>query len=265
MHEATSIDAFVANWVGKYVVGKTYLVWSFSASFGGTVFWGRPDVEDLAQLARLYALPHRDDQPWFDLVTDGSRLEWVPPDAFARFLPLAKMVLETHERRLRRHALLVPVGVSGAVVAGVLPIVGGAHEWKVFSDAPPAFAWLDRPDAAEAQVELDALIARTHKLSPALRAVREYLITHLRASAEEVARAHGFSTRSLQRELAAAGTTLRHEIDEARVRVASDLINSTELKLEAIARQIGLSSTPSLNELFRRTIGTAPGQLRQRT
>jgi AraC-like DNA-binding protein len=261
----TSIETFVEDWCGRYVVGRHYLVWCHSATLGGTTFWGRPDVRDVEELARLYHLdPARTQQP-FDTISDASRLDDVANEVFMRFLPVMRATFGGYQATWRKHALIVAPGVLGALAAGAFPLGGAAHVWRVFVDAASAFAWLERDDAALAQRKYEQIMADHTSMPPALRNLRTVLGRRFAdATLEAVAHELGTSARSLQRELAAAGTTFRREHDEARFRVASELVRHTDVKLEAVASQVGLSSISKLNDIFRRVAQLTPRELRAR-
>jgi AraC-like DNA-binding protein len=262
---APSIEAMAADWVGHYYVGRTFLVWSWSATLGGTVFWGTPAVDDALGIAGTFAAIGEPHDPPYDLISDASRLESVAPEALAAFVPAVRRSLERNEHRIRRHGVVGPDGIWGVVVAGVVPFISGSHPWKLFADPGAAYAWVEHADAGAAMAEVEAIVERERAQPPAIRALRGYLAGELApATLDRAARALATSSRSLQRELARGGTTFQRELDHARVRTAVDLVNLSELKLEAIAAHVGLSSLPKLNDVFRRVLGVTPGQLRAR-
>jgi AraC family transcriptional regulator, transcriptional activator FtrA len=78
-------------------------------------------------------------------------------------------------------------------------------------------------------------------------------------STAEVARALGLSQRTLQRQLEHAGTSYREERDRYLSIRIEELLAGTELDLDAIAAEVGLSSASHLVAHFRATHGTTPG------
>jgi AraC-like DNA-binding protein len=76
------------------------------------------------------------------------------------------------------------------------------------------------------------------------------------------ARALGRSTRSLQRELRAAGTSFRAELARARADVAAELLADSELKLETVAARAGFTSPSHFSRFFRRRTGRPPSRSR---
>jgi transcriptional regulator GlxA family with amidase domain len=69
-------------------------------------------------------------------------------------------------------------------------------------------------------------------------------------------------TRTLQRHLSAAGTSFRAEVESARLRAAEELLASTNLKVAAIAAEVGCASPQHFSALFRRARGMSPQQFR---
>jgi len=72
--------------------------------------------------------------------------------------------------------------------------------------------------------------------------------------------------RSLQRSLRGAGTSFRAVVDEHRIAEACRLLDQTDLKVEAIGREVGFQSLSGFVRSFRRSVGCSPherrGQLR---
>jgi AraC-like DNA-binding protein len=68
----------------------------------------------------------------------------------------------------------------------------------------------------------------------------------------------GRSERSLQRDLATAGTSFRDDVRRARAHAATILLVDTDLKLEAVARKVGYTSMSHFASAFRDVIGELP-------
>jgi AraC-like DNA-binding protein len=260
-----SVESFAADWVGRYVVGRSFVLWCWDASFGGSVFWGVPDLDDVRGIASIYALAGDTGKSPTQLISDASRLESLAPEALTALLPSVRHSAERNDARIRRHGYVVPAGIWGVVVAGVLPFVDADHPWRLFADPAAAYTYVEHADAAAARDEVEAIVEAARAQPPAIRALRGFLGEHLAAATLGAsAQALAMSPRALQRELARGGTSFQHELDQARVRAAIDLVNLTDEKLEAIAAQVGLSSVSKLNDVFRRVTRVTPGQLRAR-
>jgi AraC-like DNA-binding protein len=147
---------------------------------------------------------------------------------------------------LRRMAVLI----DEATHVGLYELRPPAFEWRSFASYDEVARWLDRPEPQPAPSPVSELRARLRK-DPC-------------ASLAELARALCTSTRTLQRALADAGTTLSLERDRVRVAKVVELLRDPHAKLEAIALEIGCSDRRSLNRLFRRVTGESPAQLRAR-
>ena len=63
---------------------------------------------------------------------------------------------------------------------------------------------------------------------------------------------------------ATAGRTVGEAIRSTRLNRAKTLLETTDLPLDAIARQLGMNAGSYLNEFFRRWTGTTPGKYRQK-
>ena len=59
------------------------------------------------------------------------------------------------------------------------------------------------------------------------------------------------------------GTTPLQWITQERIRAAQELLEVSDLSIEAIGRKVGYSSATQLREHFRRSVGTSPSQYRE--
>ncbi|WHT15697.1 helix-turn-helix domain-containing protein [Crossiella sp. CA-258035] len=81
---------------------------------------------------------------------------------------------------------------------------------------------------------------------------------------ESLAARAGLSTRTLARRFAEQlGTSPGQWLLARRLAVAQDLLESSDLPLEAIARRVGLSSATNLRRRFASALGTTPGAYRR--
>jgi len=82
------------------------------------------------------------------------------------------------------------------------------------------------------------------------------------ASIEMIARALGVSTRTLQRTLAAEGTTFRRVCDEVAAVVARRHLEERKLSIAEVALLLGFDDVSAFSRAFRRWTGTSPARFR---
>ncbi|WP_250563695.1 GlxA family transcriptional regulator [Sphaerisporangium fuscum] len=81
---------------------------------------------------------------------------------------------------------------------------------------------------------------------------------------ESMAAHAGLSTRTLARRFAdQLGTSPGQWLLAQRIATARDLLESSDLSLDAVARRVGLSSATNLRRRFLSTVGTTPGAYRR--
>ncbi len=94
--------------------------------------------------------------------------------------------------------------------------------------------------------------------------VRQQLLGRLGlvASVEDMARALAMAPRSLRRKLEEEGTSYRNLVENERKQMATQLLSSTDMKLDEMALQLGYTDTASFTRAFRRWMGCSPGSFR---
>ena len=81
-------------------------------------------------------------------------------------------------------------------------------------------------------------------------------------SAKNVAQCLGISTRSLQRRLAAQGTSFSSLLEQSRTERARELLENTNMTHQNIARVLGYRHQTDFSRAFRRVCGITPRQFR---
>jgi AraC-like DNA-binding protein len=121
--------------------------------------------------------------------------------------------------------------------------------------------WRGRPTASS---DLD-VIAQWREGGPATRfsdVVQQVLdaltVSDLRPSVRSTAEAMGVSVRTLQRWLAADGTSFEGLIGTSRLSVARRLLARTDAKVIEIALELGYSDHAHFTRAFRRWTGVSP-------
>jgi AraC-like DNA-binding protein len=254
--------SFLRAPVGRWMVAGCSLVWVHSPTLGGSICWGRQTAEETQAVMRLFdGFPQM--AHGFDLILDGSLMDAVDPGTLAVFLDWTRKNLDEVVPRLRRYVGVVPPGMIGFVLAGIAPIVGKLWPFKVTQDLRSACRLL-LPDGGDAlHDELAQLVSQARHMPPVLARLRQLLIAHRgQLSVGRAAQALGRSPRSLQRALQDAGRSYREEQQEARFKVAEELLAGSE-KIASVASRVGLGEA-ALTALVRARTGLTPGELRDR-
>jgi AraC-like DNA-binding protein len=261
MRPAASVEQFVGDPLRRYFAGSGFLVWCGAPDLCGTVLWGRPGDSAIRCMVRLWEFDRR--LARYDVVTDAARLEGIDPEGFKVLLDYVQARMEDYNTRVNRVAIVYPGGVDGASVAGFTPLVGPRYDWRVFGEARQGFGWLAHPAGEELHAEVNALVLSLMGLPPSLWRLRQHLALSLTtATVARAAQALSVSVRTLQRDLHGAGTSFRDELARARLDAARRLLGETDLKLDEIARKVGLSSNAHLAALCRRLDGRSPKDIR---
>lgn len=197
-------------------------------------------------------------------IIDFRHLRAVGADSFEL---LSHFILESAPRLgalLTRQWLVRPQGMMGELIAHHYAMLRPPYEVRVTTDLSEALA-----DAAPEQDAFATELARLEALArtggPQLLALRRYL-AEVRAETDLAtsARALGVSTRTLQRQLRALGTSFVRELRRARLERAKALLLGTDLKLTSVALEAGFPSVQQLCVAFRDAEGCSPGRFRQR-
>lgn len=265
MRPAEGLDDYLRDPIGRYLTGEGYLHWYASADLCGFLLWGRPGEAQVRRLVEVLDVELPPAAPHMALV-DASRLEATDPSAFA---VLVKYMQEREQRfgqSVLRQALVRPEGVVGAIVGGFYSLLTGAYASRAFKDAPSALAWLSVPETTAAPLlsRLGELAAEAMGQSPLLRELHQVLRVRLvDANLGDVAREMGMSERTLQRRLKEAGTSFQAELNAVQVRTAQALLLETDMKLTAVAVEVGCASLQHFSSLFRKLVGESPSTWRE--
>ena len=267
MREAESIADFLADPVGRFVAGRSFVTWMQTTRRGGTTHFGVHDAYDEARLTELYVMPeHPALVIPYDVLFDSSALDAFDRSNFALLAGFLEQQVGTLATSARRFAMVKPSGMIGAMFAGVF------HEWieprlpvaSLFADRAEALEWLGLPAGNEERRALDRMFEAV-LATPLLRSLRKLIDADLRdATLATAATTLGTSERSLQRHLAEHGTSFRDELIGARIRAAGALLLHGNEKVEAIAHQLGFQSVSAFISVFGRMVGEPPDAFRKR-
>jgi len=170
---------------------------------------------------------------------------------------------ETFVKRIRVQIGVVSSTVAGVTLAGILPVLGETHDFRVMNDAKAAFEALS-PEGARLFEQVEAAVREAQAVPAELRALRDLLRARKGdVGLDDAARAIGSSSRSLQRTLQQQGTSFRDEVRDARFALASELLVQSDDKVSVIAMRLGLSET-ALTQLVKDKTGRTPAELRRK-
>lgn len=265
MRPAEGLDAYLRDPLGRYLTGEGFLHWYASADLCGFILWGCPGETQVRRLVEVLDVELPPAAPHVSLV-DASRLEATDPSAFTVLV----RYMQEHEARfgqsVQRQALVRPEGVVGAIVGGFYSLLTGAYANRAFKEAPDALTWLGVPEATAAPLlgRLGELVAEATGQSPLLRELHQVLRGRLvEANLGDVSRVMGMSERTLQRRLKEAGTSFQAELNAVQVRTAQALLRETDMKLTAVAVEVGCASLQHFSSLFRKRVGESPSTWRE--
>ena len=269
MKPAASAAALAADPVGHYWLGNTMIVWCADAETCGTFGWGQTTDADAQELTDALELAfHPALAAGFDVLMENTAVAHVDWNAYARVFAYVRDKLPDWRTKIRKQAVVMPDNPAGAALSGIGPMLGityPLHFAASLDDALAFLGWGAGSAGAAAVAEIAAVAADARAVPATLRRMRTWLEGALeRASIDAAAEALATAPRSLQRELADAGTSFSDELVAARVRVAAQLLIATDDKVEAIARAVGYATASRLAESFRKLLGETPAEYRAR-
>jgi AraC-like DNA-binding protein len=264
VRSADGVDDYLRDPLGRYLVGDGFLHWYASADLCGFILWGRPGEIQARRLVEVLDVERTPNAPHASLV-DARRLESADPSAFSFFVKYMQQRERDFATSVVRQALVRPEGLIGAAVGGFYSLLSPSYPSKAFTDTAEALAWLGIPAgrAAPLLVELNQLVTEATGQSPLLQELHRVLRTRLvDANLADTAREMGMSERTLQRRLKEMGTSFQAELNAVQVRTAQQLLLETDMKLTAVAVEVGCASLQHFSSLFRKLVGESPSTWR---
>jgi AraC-like DNA-binding protein len=260
MQRAADLDAFARAPIGRFVAGNQWLCFSAHRSLWGMVLYGRPDRDDAVALTRAFDVELQPEVPRHAVLVDARALESIDPSAFEVLQSYARENLRRSMEKVERLALVLPPGVSGAVVAGFYGVLGAPCPIECSPTQKEALAWLGEPSLEPRIADALAEIQGAPPLVGALRALlREALAD---PDAARVSAALGLSERTLQRRLSESGTSYQRELTQARLDEAQRRLAEGSDAVTVIAVELGFASSQHFSRLFRRATGMTPSEFR---
>jgi AraC-like DNA-binding protein len=266
MRVTRDVQSWLTDPVGACMLGTTWALWCHSPTLCGSIQWGRPAESELEPLAAsLEFICRAEFDGGVDVLMDNSRVERLDADALMAFGLRIRDRLPEWGRRIRRHAVILPEGLAGVLIAGLLPSLEPPYPFRFVHDPAAAVEFLERPEALEALSEAEHHASLARGRSVIIDRLRTQLSQALaNPNLDQVASALGYSGRSLQRALKQLDTSFSDEVRRARVAAAVELLRATDAKIEAVAVRVGFSSASRMSAAFRVELGVTPSQVRQR-
>lgn len=259
-------DELVADPVGGYVRGRSFVVWVQSPHRLGASHRSPLDLQDQSIANLLVTLPvHAQLAAPYDVFHDLSGVDVFDRSAFDYAWKFLDSWVEMIAARTRRVAIVRPTGMAGAAFTGMF------HDWvqprfarsKLCEDRDDACAWLEIDDRDRR--EIDSVHAELFQ-PELLRQVADVLARDLReATVERLASTLALSIRSLQRRLTELGTSFSDELATARMRAAETLLLDAATKIETVGHEVGFRSAPAFTAMFTRVHGESPRAFRERS
>jgi AraC-like DNA-binding protein len=248
----------------------------FCASPGEGIYalfaWGDLDLADCGELMTVFQAAERFPTPRRQLVV-LRRVRRIAASAMVAFLRHFESD-SVYQKTIACEAVVRPDGVVGLLVEGFYPMVSPGYAGRAFTDLGAAVAWLGAQGPrgrAGMDLHLGPWLDEVTRLERE-RASGDDRLGPLRRliaqrgadlSLREAAQGLGVSARSLQRTLAAAGTSFARERSTTCIGLARDLLMSTDEPVKAIASRLGYRSPARFVEAFRSETGVPPGRWRQ--
>ncbi|MCE9571873.1 MAG: helix-turn-helix transcriptional regulator [Deltaproteobacteria bacterium] len=260
------VRAILAAPIGRCLVTPGFVVWCHAPDLAGVVLWGTPDERALTDMMAACALVHH---PRIvkrrRALIDCSAVEHIDADVLVGFSAQARGWVATWERDVARHAVMIPSGWGGIVMAGALTAAGASHPIRITEDRATAYAFLEHPAAAAAHAAASQIADAVRGGSGLVHRLRVHVARELAtATAASAAQALGMSTRKLQRALARIGTSFSDELRRVRIMQAETLLVHSELKIEAISTRVGFGTASRLSAALRRERHVTASELRAR-
>lgn len=261
MVPAASHGDFAAAPHGRVLTGRTFAYGWPTRALCVTAIWGTPGPEDLAALARLYALELGPPAEPHAAIIDTLRVEAVHAEAFA----VIERYVAAHRQRLAdrvtKLAIVRREGFVGAVASGFFATMEAPYPVRITDDFESALAWTGGP--AWVEPALARWVGAGAALSDLRRDLRRAIEARLPAlDVSRVAADLGLAVRTLQRRLRAERTTYRREQAAVQVAVAQRWLETTDAPITQIAYEVGCSTPQRFSALFKREVGQSPSAWR---
>ncbi|MFT3707150.1 MAG: helix-turn-helix domain-containing protein [Archangium sp.] len=260
---APSLASYAAKPAGKWWAGPSFIAWCAEPELFGFTLWGQPNADALTQLVGALKVELGPNARAHASLVDASLVQVADPAAFEVLQRYVVSHLAQLRERVTKLALVRPGGLPGAVVAGFFSVLESPYPTQVVTSVGEGLAWLG---ASRTWGEpLEALRASASGVAPLVLQVRSALAgSKGEPSVNDIAKALGLSSRTLQRRLGELGTSFVRESSEQRLQAAAVALSTSDVAVTTIALEAGFSSSQAFSAAFRRFSGKTPGDFRKR-
>ena len=246
----------------RFFTGRCFMFWQDGTRALGIALWGKPleaDIDEMIPFFEVAVDPRFHGHASF---VDARMVDAIDVLAFQRLLSYLIDRRRVWGPNVRRQAILQPGGLTGAVVSGTFQVARLPCAFETFDAlAQPAFDWCGAGDLTTAY---EAQLNDVTHVPAVVRQVRAALREDVRLELHALAKRLCLSSRTLQRRLEDAGTSIREQRELQLNLHIEHLLGGTDLDLEAVARNVGLSSASHLVRRFRESHDMTPGEWRAR-
>ena len=257
-------EEFVASPIGRCIVRPSFAIWCAAPDLHGSILWGALDERSIREMMSLGTfIRHPDIATGRRGLTDLRDIEHADANVLLGFASAARDRVGEWTAGLERQVLIVPTGLAGMMMSGALPLTGVEHPLRIAQDLESAYAFVDHPGVRAAYAAAAAIVTATRGRSALVGRVRAQLRSDLSgATIESCAIGLGMSRRTLQRELKGLATSFSDELLRVRIATAEALLVHTDLKIDAIARQVGFGTASRMSAVLRREMNLTASELR---
>jgi AraC-like DNA-binding protein len=264
MRATVDIEAFMADPVGRYIVGTSWVYWCARPDLFGLALWGRPSADDVRALIRVLRVELGDGIVPHASLIDASRLEGVDDGAFEALNAYVQTHHQILSERVTRLALVRSAGMVGAVTAGFYAVTGAPYPVELVDAVDEGLQWLEGAPNPELSAAIAAICSEVVGIDPLLARLRALIKSRVvEPSIDEITRSLGMSERTLQRQLKHLGTTFQREVGVVRIKEAQRRMLDSDASLTEIAFDLGFGSLQYFSTLFHRITGEQPSVWRK--
>jgi AraC-like DNA-binding protein len=261
LRAARSLAAFLDAPFDRSVTLPSLFAWQQGTARGGVCVFGALDRAAVCTLFRVLEMDAHPSALEHVSIADFRDVTYTDLSAMGLFLEMLRERMPRFARKVTKRLVLLPVGQVGILLGGLRFQLPSPYDIRLGTDLAPHLPWLgiDCGDPLLPWLDRQRSVASGETdLTRALRGAFEGGARTIGDCAKSLA----YSERTLQRSLAASGTTFRdirrrHALNKARL-----LLASSAMPLAEIAAACGFSTQQHFTTAFRTAFGNTPARFR---